>query len=358
MQDDNLFSPEPLADLLWNHGQLFSHIIQGKEKAAAKFSYYADYTKALRLISPAHALDLMRGRKIGCLRVSFKLQEEAISRFPDEISQLSTLTRADKAKLDKAVFSRLREIAEKEAIALCVQHLREHLMAPPIGKKAIMSLDTFLRGGVKIAIIDGEGKLLDTTILHLYPPLKDWYGSLAELAKLAIKYNIEIIAIGVGAAYRESTRLIHDLMKMYPDLKLFKRVVYTPAAPTYSNVELIDEPFWSAVSIGRQLQDPLAELAKIDPITLNIGPYKEDVRAEILKPALENLIKDCVELVNNSLDDDPRNSMKKRSTNQKHARSEQKNNKNISHTKPHSTSNNLFNSAMADAFAKLKMGEK
>lgn len=358
MQDNTNPAIEYLIALLWNHGHLFAHIIQGKEKAGAKFSSYFNYAKPAHLVSPAHALDLMRGRKSGYLRLSFKLPENVATSFPNETNQLAALTRPEKNQLDKELFSRLRQVAEKEAVALCVQNLREHLMTTPAGKKVVMSLDTYLRGGVKIAVIDGEGKLLDTTILHLYPPLKDWYGSLAELAKLAIKHHVELISIGVGAAFRESVRLINELIKMYPDLRLFKRIIYTPSTPIYAASELIDESFWAAVSIGRQLQNPLAELIKVDPTTLNIGPYKEDVRPEILKTALENLIKDCIEIVNHSSHDPRKPGQRTSNRRSTHSVQKKNNNDNELRNKSRSNTNNLFNSAMADAFAKLKMGEK
>jgi uncharacterized protein len=353
MHDNTNPIVEYLTALLWNHGHLFAHIIQGKEKAGAKFSSYFNYTKPAHLVSPAHALDLIRGRKSGYLRISFKLPEDSATAFPKEINQLAALLRPEKNQIDKELFSRLRQIAEKEAVALCVQNLREHLMTSPAGKKVVMSLDTYLRGGVKIAIIDGEGKLIDTTILHLYPPLKNWYGSLAELAKLVIKHHVELISIGVGAAFRESVRLINELIKMYPDLKLFKRIIYTPSTPTYAASELIDESFWAAVSIGRQLQNPLMELSKIDPITLNVGPYKEDARPEVLKAALENLIKDCVEQVNNS-SQDPRKPVQRNGSHGSLHSAQKNSNRN----KQQSSTQNMFNSAMADAFAKLKTGEK
>lgn len=357
MQDETLYTVEYLTDLLWQQGQLYSQIIQGKEKAGTKFSSYFNYTKPNHLISPAHALDLIRGRKAGCLRLFFKLPEDAINKFPHESDYLSTLGKTEKNQIDKQLFVRLREIAEKEAIALCVQNLREHLMGIPAGKKIIMGIDTTLRSGVKVAVINGEQKLLDTAVLHLYPPLKDWYGSLAELAKTVIKHHVEIISIGVGAAFKESVRLINDLIKMYPDLNLFKRIIYTTSTPPYISAEPIEETFWTASSIARQVQDPLTELAKIDPSTINIGPYKEDVRPEVLKPALDNLIQDCLNLVNNSAHD-PRKPAK-RNLHHHNLHSETKKNKIQSNrTKQDSHTNKLFNSAMADAFAKLRMGEK
>ena len=211
--------------------------------------------------------------------------------------------------------------------------------------------DTRFRAGVKVAIIDNTGKFLDATHLNLYPPLKDWYGSIAELAKLVIKHRIELIGIGSGQAFRETMRLVNDLIKMYPDLKLAKQTTQATgdsSAPiSESSLEELfpfNEAFWGAVSLARQLQDPLAELIKTDPTTINLGPYQQDVRPAILKPALEAVIQDCVEK-KSSLDSHPSPAFMKTT-----GKSEKQQNR-TSAAPP-------FNSAMADALAKLRTGEK
>lgn len=350
-----------IKDFFWNHSQLFAKVIPGKEKAGIKFSCYFDYCQPIHLIQSHHALELLRGRREGILRLTFKLPEETTSLDPIEVTALSNLTKQEKAKLEKDLISNLREVAEKEAIALCVQNLRQKLMAVPVGKKILLALDTRFRAGIKVAIIDNTGKFLDATHLNLYPPLKDWYGSIAELAKLSIKHHVELIGIGSGPAFRETVRLVNDLIRMYPDLKLFKQVLhstnvppYTPSTLSEEELSYFDESFWGALSVARQLQDPIAELISIDPTTINLGPYQQDVRPAILKPALEAIIKDCTEK-KASQDSLPRKNDERRTKNNGRNRNSDKAS---SERQARHSPAPLFNSAMADALAKLRTGEK
>jgi transcriptional accessory protein Tex/SPT6 len=408
---------ESLKNFFWDHGELFSKVIQGKEQKGAKFSRYFSYSQPIRLIQSHHALELLQGRRDGFIRLSFKLPEDTTSLDQTTVNELSQLAKPEKTKLDKELILALREVAEKEAIALCVQNLREKLMAAPVGKKTILALDTRFRAGIKVAIIDNTGKFLDATHLNLYPPLKDWYGSIADLAKLAIKHHVELIGIGSGPAFRESHRLINELIKMYPDLKLAKRttqITGAPSAVTVNNKKLnasmenppcappasstgqalceggnhsegmmkkedskhsteslnliaeppaipakelpeFEEAFQGAVSIARQLQDPFGELIKTDPTTINLGPYQQDVRPAILRPILEALIKDCSEKKHSM---DSRDGENKNDHGSRQGGKSENNRKMMHEKQKKHSSQPIFNSAMADALAKLRTGEK
>ncbi len=335
--------PEQL-EHIWKNGQLTSRLIQGREKKGAAFEPYFNYLQPLQQISPHHALMLLRGRRENILRLSFK--------FPLENPSATELTKQEKNQIDKELFLLLRNIAEKKAVSLCVNNIHEKLSNSLSSypkesnfRQIIMGLDTQLRAIVKVAIIDETGKFLDATCISLYPLIKDWYGSIAELAKLIIKYEIKFISIGSGPAFREISHLIHDLINMYPDLNIQKQNMQITGVPAYNPVELIDESFWEATSIARRLQDPFTELVKIDVSTMNAGPYQQDVRPEILKPALESAIQEYIH------HKPVPNSSFKKSTNSSQ-RPHHKANSSKHSAKP------LFNSAMADALSKLKLREK
>jgi uncharacterized protein len=204
--------------------------------------------------------------------------------------------------------TRLREAAEAEAIQIFRRNLRELLLAAPAGPKAVLGLDPGLRTGCKAAVVDATGKLLETATVYPHPPRSDWQGSLATLARLAVQYQVALIAIGNGTASRETDRLAGDVIKLVaarmPQLKLDKIVVSEAGASVYSASALAaaelpaeDVSLRGAVSIARRLQDPLAELVKIDPKSIGVGQYQHDVNQRALARALDATVEDCVNLV-------------------------------------------------------------
>ncbi len=207
-------------------------------------------------------------------------------------------------KLELELFNRLRELADEEAITVFKANLRSLLLQSPAGRKVIMGLDPGIRTGVKVAVIDSTGKLLDFSTVFPFAPHNEWQSAIAQLAKFAHKYKVELISIGNGTGSRETEKLVLDLIKMYPDLKLIKALVNEAGASVYSASELaalefpdVDVTIRGAISIARRLQDPLAELVKIDPKAIGVGQYQHDVNQNKLQLSLEGVIEDCVNFV-------------------------------------------------------------
>ncbi|SPA14798.1 transcriptional accessory protein [Cupriavidus taiwanensis] len=317
-----------LREHLWNHGVVASTVMEGKETAEEeKFRDYYNYSETLRTVPSHRALALFRGRNAGVLMVKLGLGEEQDAMVPHPcegmiarhvgIQQLGRP--ADKwlgdvcrwcwrvkvqPHLETELLTQLRETAESEAIKVFGRNLHELLLAAPAGPKAVMGIDPGIRTGCKVAVVDSTGKLLETATIYPHEPRRDWNGSLAVLARLARQHGVALVSIGNGTASRETDKLVQDLMKQMPELKLTKIVVSEAGASVYSASELaakefpdLDVSLRGAVSIARRLQDPLAELVKIDPKSIGVGQYQHDVNQRELARALDAVVEDCVNAV-------------------------------------------------------------
>ena len=321
-----------LRELLQARGLLVSKVVEGKEQEGAKFRDYFDYREPIAEIPSHRALALFRGMREGVLRLTLKLPEELVEtqdgstppspcerkiavRFgiadngrPADAWLLQTASWTWRIKLawqlEGELFAALRERAEEEAIRVFARNLHDLLLAAPAGPRATMGLDPGVRTGVKVAVVDGTGKVLDTATIYPHAPRNDWDGAIHTLALLAGKHKVELIAIGNGTASRETDKLVGDLIKRHPELKLTKVVVSEAGASVYSASELaarelpdLDVSLRGAVSIARRLQDPLAELVKIDPKSIGVGQYQHDVSQVKLARSLDAVVEDCVNAV-------------------------------------------------------------
>ncbi len=206
--------------------------------------------------------------------------------------------------LETELMGSLRERAETEAINVFARNLKDLLLAAPAGPRATMGLDPGMRTGVKVAVVDATGKVVDTAVIYPHQPKNDWDGSLHTLARLAEKHKVALISIGNGTASRETDKLAQELIKLRPELKLTKIVVSEAGASVYSASEFasrelpdMDVTLRGAVSIARRLQDPLAELVKIDPKSIGVGQYQHDVGQFQLARSLDAVVEDCVNAV-------------------------------------------------------------
>ena len=320
-----------LREYLNDHGVVKSTVVEGKETEGAKFRDYFDYSEPLADIPSHRALALFRGRNEGMLQVALVLDSELdpnnkpVGPYPCEgrIAKLAGITDqgrpADKwladtvrwtwrvkvfMHLELDLMNALRERAEEEAIRVFASNLHDLLLAAPAGPRATMGLDPGLRTGVKVAVVDATGKLLDTATIYPHEPRRDWDGALHTLAVLAKKHAVDLVSIGNGTASRETDKLAGDLIKQLPELRLTKIVVSEAGASVYSASEYaarefpeLDVSLRGAVSIARRLQDPLAELVKIDPKSIGVGQYQHDVSQSKLARALDAVVEDCVNAV-------------------------------------------------------------
>ena len=320
-----------LRELLQTNGLLISKVIEGKEEAGAKFRDYFDYREPISAIPSHRALALFRGWREEVLRLALKLPEELVDTEgtpppspcerriavhfgiadrgrPADAWLCQTASWTWKVKLswqlESELFTALRERAEEEAIRVFARNLHDLLLAAPAGRRVTMGLDPGLRTGVKVAVVDGTGKLLETATIYPHAPRNDWDGSIHTLAALAKKHGVELVSIGNGTASRETDRLVAELIRRHPDLRLTKVVVSEAGASVYSASELatkelpdIDVSLRGAVSIARRLQDPLAELVKIDPKSIGVGQYQHDVSQVKLARSLDAVVEDCVNAV-------------------------------------------------------------
>ncbi len=316
--------------------RLVSRVNGGKEEAGAKFRDYFDYQEPLEAIPSHRALALFRGRKEEMLQLALKLPEqledagqpaaaapEALNSCERKIAarfEICSRGRPGDAwlvqtarwtwqvklawQLEGELLGQLRERAEEEAIRVFAGNLHDLLLAAPAGPRATMGLDPGLRTGVKVAIVDGTGKVLETATIYPHAPRNDRDGALHVLASLAKKHSVDLISIGNGTASRETDRLAGDLIKRHAPLKLTKIVVSEAGASVYSASELasrelpgLDVTLRGAVSIARRLQDPLAELVKIDPKSIGVGQYQHDVSQTKLARSLDAVVEDCVNAV-------------------------------------------------------------
>ncbi|MGG7056054.1 Tex family protein [Nitrosomonas sp. ANs5] len=315
-----------LRERIWQKGVLHASVAAGKEQEAAKFKDYFDYSEAIRKIPSHRALALFRGRNESLLNITLKpaLDDQDEHRLCEQIVarrlNISDLNRAADAwlsdtarhawkiklftRIDLDLKLRLREAAEQEAIRVFARNLRDLLLAAPAGPKATMGLDPGIRTGVKVAIVDPTGKLLATDTIYPHQPRNQWDQSIAQLARLIAQHSVELISIGNGTGSRETDQLVGDLMKRHPELRITKLTISEAGASVYSASELatkefpdLDVSLRGAVSIARRLQDPLAELVKIDPKSIGVGQYQHDVNQVQLARMLDAVVEDCVNAV-------------------------------------------------------------
>ncbi len=316
-----------LRTFLWDRAEWASTVIEGKEEEGIKFSDYFSASEAVRRIRSHRILALLRGRQEGILRVSVMLPEiegEKVSeperRIAGRVGITLGGTRAADPWLAETVRwtwkvklmshlsldieQRLREQAEEEAIRVFGRNLHDLLLAAPAGQRPTMGLDPGIRTGVKVAVVDGTGKLLDTATVFPHEPRKDWDGSIRTLAQLCAKHHVQLIAIGNGTASRETDTLAGDLIARHANLSLTKVMVSEAGASVYSASALaaaefpdLDVSLRGAVSIARRLQDPLAELVRIEPKAIGVGQYQHDVSQAKLAKTLDAVVEDCVNAV-------------------------------------------------------------
>jgi uncharacterized protein len=315
---------------LQDYGVMVSTMQEGKEEEGQKYRDYFAYSEPLKAVPSHRALALFRGRNEGMLRLELKLPEDlqdTVSKSanacegmvashwgirdsgrPADRWLVDTVRWTWRVKLSLSMelelFNGLFERAEEEAIRVFGANLKDLLLAAPAGPKAVIGLDPGIRTGVKVAVVDRTGKLLDTATIYPHEPRNDWEGSLHTLAVLAKKHEAELIGIGNGTASRETDKLAADLMKRFPEAKLTKVVVSEAGASVYSASEFaarefpqLDVSLRGAVSIARRLQDPLAELVKIEPKAIGVGQYQHDVSQTKLAHGLNAVVEDCVNAV-------------------------------------------------------------
>ena len=323
-----------LRDWLWTEGRLQSRLAAGKDGThadAAKFRDYFDYDEPLARVPSHRALAVFRGRTQEWLDAKLVLEDAVAPGQPtlaegriahhlgwrhqqrpaDELIR-KTVAWTWKVKLslslERDLFARLREQAEAVAIKVFADNLRDLLLAAPAGPRAVMGLDPGIRTGVKVAVVSATGKVLDTATVYPHEPRNDWEGSLHVLGRLVAIHGAALIAIGNGTASRETDKLAGELIKrlqtLAPDLVLDKLVVSEAGASVYSASEFaskelpeLDVSLRGAVSIARRVQDPLAELVKIDPKSIGVGQYQHDVNQSGLARSLDAVVEDCVNKV-------------------------------------------------------------
>ena len=322
---------QSLRAYLQDHGVVESKVIAGKEQEGEKFADYFDYFEPIKAIPSHRALALFRGRREQILMVNLRLDSEVEkpkwdaphnpceSRIANQFKinnegRLADQWLADTVRwtwrikcslhLESELMSALRDRSDTEAIHVFALNLKALLLAAPAGPRVTIGLDPGMRTGVKVAVVDATGKVLDTDVIYPHQPKNDWAGSLHALSKLAEKHQASLISIGNGTASRETDKLAQDLIKARPELKLTKIVVSEAGASVYSASEYaskelpgMDVSLRGAVSIARRLQDPLAELVKIDPKSIGVGQYQHDVMQTQLAKSLVAVVEDCVNAV-------------------------------------------------------------
>ncbi|WP_394132351.1 Tex family protein [Marinobacter nauticus] len=314
-----------LRDFVWQEGQLKVTVVEGKENEGAKFRDYFDHVEPLRKVPSHRALAILRGRNEGILAYSIVMGDaEEDRRQPHPAEQriaahwrirdngraadkwLSDVVRWTwrvklSTQIETDLIAQVREAAETEAINVFAANLKDLLLLAPAGPRPTLGLDPGLRTGVKVAVIDGTGQVVDHGAIFPHAPQNKWDQSIAQMAAWCQKYKIELVAIGNGTASRETEKLVGDLCKRYPELKLARIVVNESGASIYSASEFasrelpdLDVTIRGAVSIARRLQDPLAELVKIEPKSIGVGQYQHDVSQVQLSRSLDAVVEDCV----------------------------------------------------------------
>ncbi|WP_369793522.1 Tex family protein [Terrabacter sp. Root85] len=318
-----------LRERVWKQGHVGSRVRSGKEEEGAKFSDYFDFAEPLAKLPSHRILALFRGEKEDVLSLEINPEDPAAEQPPGPTAYERAIARrfgientgrpADQWLADTVRWAwrtkilvhlgidarmQLRRAAEEEAVRVFAANLRDLLLAAPAGARATMGLDPGLRTGVKVAVVDGTGRVVATEVIYPHVPQHQWDRSLATLARLAKEHSVDLIAIGNGTASRETDRLAADLIKAHPELKLTSAVVSEAGASVYSasafaSQELpgMDVSLRGAVSIARRLQDPLAELVKIDPKSIGVGQYQHDISQTALSRSLDAVVEDCVNAV-------------------------------------------------------------
>ncbi|MFT4608110.1 MAG: hypothetical protein ACI9V8_000188 [Urechidicola sp.] len=322
-----------LRQIIADKGMLMSNVSKDKEEAGEKFRDYFDYREPISKVPPHRALALFRGRKESILSLKLDIPDLGYADFhpceaaianvfeipycPD--SDFSGKPAASKwltevvrwtwrvkllMQIETDLLGSLRDFAEAEAIKVFADNLKDVLLASPAGQRATIGLDPGLRTGVKVAVIDSTGQHVDDTTIYPHVPKNKWDESIATLAKLAKKHQVELIAIGNGTASRETEKLAAELIQKHSELKLTKIVVNEAGASIYSASEFASKEFpdldvtvRGAISIARRLQDPLAELVKIDPQSIGVGQYQHDLSQFKLAKSLDAVVEDCVNAV-------------------------------------------------------------
>ncbi|MGK8175382.1 Tex family protein [Aeromonas dhakensis] len=315
---------EKLRDYVWQNATLRARVVAGKEQEGAKFKDYFEHDEPLHKAPSHRVLAMLRGRNEGILNLALVTgDDESASPCEGIIAhhlRLNLQSRpADKwlqgvvswtwkiklsLQMETELIGRIRESAEEEAIKVFAMNLKDLLMAAPAGMRCTMGLDPGIRTGVKVAVVDATGKLVDTATIYPFEPKRQIDQSLKTLSELCQKHKVELISIGNGTASRETDRLVSDLFERYPAAKAQKIVVSEAGASVYSASELASQEFpdldvslRGAVSIARRLQDPLAELVKIDPKSIGVGQYQHDVGQSQLARRLDAVVEDCVNAV-------------------------------------------------------------
>jgi uncharacterized protein len=317
-----------LREQMWSRGRVVSRVREGKEEAGAKFADYFEFAEPFTKLPSHRVLALFRGEKEEVLALTLEPEEEQPGpgeRSSYEVRIARRFGIADRGRpadgwlLDTVRWAwrtrilvhlgidlrtRLWQAAEEEAVRVFAANLRDLLLAAPAGTRATMGLDPGLRTGVKVAVVDGTGKVLATETIYPHEPRRRWDESIAVLARLAAAHGVELVAIGNGTASRETDKLAADLIARHPELNLTKVMVSEAGASVYSasayaSQELpgMDVSLRGAVSIARRLQDPLAELVKIDPKSIGVGQYQHDLSEGKLSRSLDAVVEDCVNAV-------------------------------------------------------------
>ncbi len=314
---------EQLRVHVWQNGMLTSVVVKEKEQEGAKFLDYFDYKELIKKVPSHRALAVLRGQKAGFLRVDIALEEKDEHLAIQKIAQCFDIQNQNRPadswlnqtvewtwkiklnlKIELDLITKVREASEEEAIKVFKDNLKNLLMAAPAGRRSVLGLDPGLRTGVKVVVIDETGKLLNYVTIFPHVPRNQWEESVQILAKLCATYGVALVSIGNGTASRESDKLVAEVMKKFPELNLTKIVVSESGASVYSASALasaefpdLDVTYRGAVSIARRLQDPLAELVKIDPKAIGVGQYQHDVNQIKLGKGLEAVLEDCVNAV-------------------------------------------------------------
>ncbi|NNJ85186.1 MAG: RNA-binding transcriptional accessory protein, partial [Gammaproteobacteria bacterium] len=314
-----------IRESLWDEGVYQSRVVKGKEVEGEKFADYFDFAQPMKQLPSHRVLALLRGKALGILRLGLEhtrdLTSEVKKSFCESLisSHFSirdqgrpgdpwlqetvrhTWRKKLKPHLDTDLTKRLVEKAEIEAVRVFSSNLRDLLLSPPAGMVPVMGLDPGLRTGVKAAVVDETGKIRKTGTLYPHPPHNRWQAAKKEIATLAEKYGVQLVAIGNGTASRETSRLVTELKSDRPELKITGVVVSEAGASVYSASEYaskelpeLDVSLRGAASIARRLQDPLAELVKIDPKSIGVGQYQHDLAAQHLARSLDGVVEDAV----------------------------------------------------------------
>ncbi|ALM51684.1 Tex family protein [Halomonas huangheensis] len=315
-----------LRERLWNEGELSSRVIGGKEQEGAKFSDYFEHDEPLAKAPSHRALAMFRGRNEGVLALNLRLPgEDEAPLHPAQVAIARHVGVTDEGRpadrwlaevvrwtwrvklythIETELMGRLRERAEGDAIDVFAANLKDLLLAAPAGPRATLAIDPGLRTGCKVAVVDATGQFLEQGTIFPHAPRNQWDASLAELARLVEKHDVQLIAVGNGTASRETDKLAADLLKAMSGRQLSKVMVSEAGASVYSASEYaskelpdLDVTIRGAVSIARRLQDPLAELVKIEPKSIGVGQYQHDVSQVQLSRSLETVIEDCVNAV-------------------------------------------------------------